>query len=69
MMKNVDQKESREFDIFFFYQAVFSSSSLEEVILCHTIPSCALNIYVFPRLPWAAMPRNKGTGRSQKIST
>lgn len=69
MMKNMDQKEAEEFDVFFFYQAVFSGSSLEEVILCHTTPSCPLNIYVFLRLPCPAMPRIKGIRRSKKIST
>lgn len=63
------RKKEGKVDIFFFYRAIFSSGSLEEVILCHTIPSCPLNIYVFPVLLRSTIPSNKGTGRPKKVST
>lgn len=67
-MKSTDQKEGREswHNTVSFYQAIFSSSSLENVILCPTISSCPLNLYGFPRLPWPTMPRKKASAHRGK---
>jgi len=47
---------------------MFSSSSLENVILCPPVSFCLLNIYGFPRLLWPATSGKKGTRASKKVS-
>lgn len=61
MMKSTDQKKRRAcwHNILFFYQAIFSGSSLENVTLCSTTSSCPLNLYGFSQLPWPTTPRKK----------